>query len=91
MVKRPGRGVAHPPLSSVEVEAKVELYLYSPLGLRGLFYGELYLYLYDATEQGAFYLQVFIYFACVLFGETVIGICIPHVRCVSLKTIEQLS
>jgi len=77
MVKRTGRGVDHSPLSSVEVKARVELYLYTPLGLHGLFYGELYLYLYDAKEQGAFYFYAFIYFACVLSGETVIGICIP--------------
>ena len=44
-VKRPGRGVDHPPPSSAEVKIKVEIYLYSPLGLRGLFYGGLYLYL----------------------------------------------
>jgi hypothetical protein len=35
--KRAGRGVVHPPLSSAEVKERVELYLYSPLGLRGLF------------------------------------------------------
>jgi hypothetical protein len=29
-VKRPGRGVDHPPLSSAEVKERVELYLYSP-------------------------------------------------------------
>ena len=45
-VKRPGRGVDHPPPSSAEVKERVELYLYSPLGLRGLFQGELYPYLY---------------------------------------------
>ena len=32
----------HQPLSSVEVKERVELYLYSPSGLRGLFYIELY-------------------------------------------------
>ena len=37
VVKRPGRGVGHPPPSSVEVKERVELYLYSPLGLLGLF------------------------------------------------------
>jgi hypothetical protein len=36
-VKRPGRGVNHPPPSSAEVKESVELYLYSPLGLHGLF------------------------------------------------------
>jgi len=77
MVKRPGRGVDHPPRSIAEVKARAELYLYSPLGPRGLFYIELYLYLCDTKKQGAFYLYVFIYFACVLFGQTVIGICIP--------------
>ena len=30
--KRQGRGVNHPPLSSSEVQEKVELYLYSPCG-----------------------------------------------------------
>jgi hypothetical protein len=31
-VKRPGRGVDHPPSSSAEVKDRVELYLYSPSG-----------------------------------------------------------
>ena len=31
-VKRPGRGVDHPPPCSTEVEGRVELYLYSPSG-----------------------------------------------------------
>ena len=31
-VKRPGRGVDHPPPSSAEVKEKVELNLYSPCG-----------------------------------------------------------
>ena len=43
-VKRPGRD-DYPPPSSAEVKERVELYLYAPLVLRGLFYGELYLYL----------------------------------------------
>ena len=36
-VKQPGRGVDHPPPSSAEGEESAELYVYSPLGLRGLF------------------------------------------------------
>jgi len=31
-VKRPGRGVDHPPQYSAEVKERVELYLYSPSG-----------------------------------------------------------
>jgi hypothetical protein len=31
-VKRPGRGINHPPPSSTEVKERVELYLYSPSG-----------------------------------------------------------
>jgi hypothetical protein len=31
-VKRPGRGIDHPPPSSAEVKERVELYLYSPSG-----------------------------------------------------------
>jgi hypothetical protein len=31
-VKRPGRGVDHPPPSSAKVKERVELYLYSPSG-----------------------------------------------------------
>jgi len=31
-VKRPGRGVDHPPQSSAEVNERVELYIYSPSG-----------------------------------------------------------
>jgi hypothetical protein len=30
-VKRPGRGVDHPPLSNAEVKEREKLYLYSPL------------------------------------------------------------
>ena len=36
-LKRPGRDVDHPPPSSAEVKERVELYLYSPVGIRGLF------------------------------------------------------
>jgi hypothetical protein len=31
-VKRPGRGVDHPPPSSAEVNERLELYVYSPSG-----------------------------------------------------------
>jgi len=44
-VKRSGRDVGHPP-SSAEVKERLELYIYYPLGIRGLFHGEFYLYLY---------------------------------------------
>ena len=43
-VKRPGRGVDSLLPSSAEVIESVELYLYPPLGLRGLFNGEFYIY-----------------------------------------------
>jgi len=35
-VRRTRRGVDYPPPSRAEVKERVELYLYSPLGLRGL-------------------------------------------------------
>jgi hypothetical protein len=38
-VKRPGRGVDHPPPSSAEVNERVELYLYSPSGSSWLVIG----------------------------------------------------
>jgi len=44
-VEHPGRGVNHPPSSSPEVKERVEQYL-SLLGLRTVFWGEIYLYLY---------------------------------------------
>jgi hypothetical protein len=45
-ITRPGRGVNDPPTSSAEVKERIELYLYLPVGLRGLLLGDLYLYLY---------------------------------------------
>jgi len=36
-VKRPGRGVENPQPFSAEVKEGVEIYIYSPLGLRVLF------------------------------------------------------
>ena len=44
-VKRPGRDFDHPLTSSAEVKETVELYLYSPLGLRGLLQGELHTFI----------------------------------------------
>jgi len=41
-VKRLGRSVDHSPPSSAEVKERVELYSTPPLGLRGLFWGDLY-------------------------------------------------
>jgi hypothetical protein len=35
-VKRPGRGVDHPPSSSAEVKERLQLYLYSPFGPSGI-------------------------------------------------------
>jgi len=48
-VKRPGRGVDHPPTSSTEVKEKVEVYLYSPSGPLWPVWGEPYLYLFSFT------------------------------------------
>jgi hypothetical protein len=45
VVKRPGRAVDHSSPSRAEVKEKLELYIYSPPGFRGLVYGELYLYI----------------------------------------------
>jgi hypothetical protein len=44
-VKRLESGVDHSPLSNAEINERVELYIYSPLDLRGLLKGYLYLYL----------------------------------------------
>jgi hypothetical protein len=51
-VKRQGRGVEQTHPSSAEVEERVELYICSSCGPRGLFWGELYLYryLYSLTK-----------------------------------------
>jgi len=77
-VKRPGRGVDHPPPSGAEVKERVELYLYSPLGLRGLFEDEFYLYLYkqylsaadgaisSATMNRVGYSGAKIYYTCLI-------------------------
>jgi hypothetical protein len=43
-VKRPGRGVNHPPPSSAEVKVRAELYLYTPSEHSRKLKKELYLY-----------------------------------------------
>jgi hypothetical protein len=45
-VKRPGRGVDHPPPSSAEIKERVELYLYSPFGPSWPVVGRTLLYLF---------------------------------------------
>jgi hypothetical protein len=50
-VKLQVHGFDHPPSSSAEVKERVQLYLYSPLGLRGPFQGELYFYLLPFTVK----------------------------------------
>jgi hypothetical protein len=77
-IKRSGRGVDHQPSSSVQDKERVELYFYSPLSLRGLICGEIYLYLYllqylrinvekkvfrqNLVEKAEILLQISIYF-----------------------------
>jgi hypothetical protein len=52
VVKRPGRGVDHPPSSSAEVKGKSRAVpLLPPLGLRGLFWVDFYLYLYLLSKE----------------------------------------
>jgi hypothetical protein len=51
-VKRPGRGLYHPPPTSAEVKERVELYLYSPSGLSWPVLGKtLYLYLLLSARE----------------------------------------
>jgi len=45
-VKRPGRGVDHPPQIAPRLKKEYSYISTPPLGLRGLFKGEFYLYLY---------------------------------------------
>ena len=67
--KRPALGVDHPPPSSAEVRERVELYFYSPLGLHGLLYGEIYVCprsaLLDAKQEGT---EIFRIDILVLYG-----------------------
>jgi hypothetical protein len=45
-VNRSGRGVEHPPLLAPRLKKEWSYTCTPSMGLRGLFYGELYLYLY---------------------------------------------
>jgi hypothetical protein len=49
-VKRRGHGIDHPPSSSDDVKERVELCSPSLLDLHGLFYGKLYLYLFQSLS-----------------------------------------
>ena len=51
-IKLSGRNINHSPPSSAEVEETVELYIYSPLVLHGLFYGELLLKVRKVRRSG---------------------------------------
>jgi hypothetical protein len=42
------------PPYSTEVKERIELYLYSSLGLRGIFYGELYFYIIELPYANTF-------------------------------------
>jgi hypothetical protein len=50
-VKRPGRGVDHPPPSSAEVKERVELYVYSPSGPRRPVLGCTYLNTHNIVDR----------------------------------------
>jgi hypothetical protein len=52
-IKRPRRGVAYPPTSSAEVKQRVQLYVYPPLSLHGLFYDELSPFHYTQTDSNS--------------------------------------
>ena len=58
-VKRPERGIDHPPTSSVEIKEREVPHLYPLLGLRGLFQGEFYLYLYLLSVVALFRSEIF--------------------------------
>jgi len=53
-VKRPERGVYHPPHLAPRLKKEYSYTSTSLLGLRGLLYGELYLYLYKTKMTGVF-------------------------------------
>ena len=50
-VKRSGRGVKHPPPFNAKLK-KEYIYTHPPRGLRGLFWGDLHLYLTPLSVQG---------------------------------------
>jgi hypothetical protein len=56
--KPAGRGVVHPPTSSAEVKERVELYLYSSLNLRVLFYFELQYKYLDFLNHKIFWISL---------------------------------
>jgi hypothetical protein len=60
-VKRPGREVDHPPHLAPRLKKEYNHTSTPPLALRGLFYGELYLYLYIEDFIGIALLTV-VYF-----------------------------
>ena len=49
-LKQAGSGIDYSPPSSTEVQERVELYLYSLLGLRGLLLGEVHLLRFDGSS-----------------------------------------
>jgi hypothetical protein len=54
-LKLPGRGVDHPHPSSTEVKERVELYLYTTVGVNDPFCCDFYLYPYLIAEAGTVY------------------------------------
>ena len=51
-VKSPVRGVDHPPPHSADIEERVELNVYYPLGLRSLLQGAFYIYPFTTGYNG---------------------------------------
>ena len=58
-VKQPGRDADHPPPFKRRGHERVGLYLYSPLGLHGLLWGEHYLLPLSSTYKRPVYHAVF--------------------------------
>ena len=51
-VQRPGRGVEHPPHLSLRLKKEYSYTSTPPLGLHGLFWGDLYLYIIGKHTDG---------------------------------------